>query len=1380
MGLYRLITICSKPKKPLESPESDDSIPLLSHSPIYTPNSSPTNIHTTHVSHKFPGYGKMTAKHPKPIMRVTDYRTLEQSRDSVRQIPLSSYSPSFNSRKVGSSLSLSDDIIDEASMRNLLALEDLRGEPGRNRFSRGLRNLKYLQQNVLSKKVTHLKSKMSDSFDEESDADSTYSSSWSIGGSESSRSSVLDLRQNIRKKSFSRSKSSNEGMVALLIKSVHVGFPLDSVKEDRETPTPSPVKFLGDVVDSSKKGKHSEKIGDRFDDQGGKNFGNSSNIGLKYENKYNNNNFSIPMISSSETDTSSEDDEPSESSTNYNILDDSASLNELVLPELEKSVLEIDNKIESIKNNYLQDNSRVSYDKNNLQTFRKDSLQTDRSTSTEPTSSDVDSDFFHDKLERKSKTFTGQLQSKKITLQDENFESGIIFPNQDDQRQNTSTEIENKNATNIESNLEKISNSFKELRDDEEPRLHSESGSLNKIYKHTADKNTNLIGIINEPKTIERNEVIFEDDFKLKRRLNEALFFFGQTGDDGYSNACEIQANIIEAPNTPDFPKPIFKRTEDIKTTEITIINQEEEIELLYMPLLGDENIESTIIIHPELLESLNAPIFSDNKNNDSKISDQKENTEIFNKSFFENNKSNESKTINHEENMEIFNEPFFKDNQNKESTEINKEEESENSVSKNNLVEDHSRNTLLFIDKDEGKSTPIPDNMEINENTLNNLSTDFENVSAFLNPISKPYLKPNESLNFFDNIPNNETKEDSKAVQKQEEVYNLLSSSFNANKNSDSTESIAKRVSEEKSDLAFYSNEPLLSFDTVEDNPNDITQELKTKLRNSQEPFVGNLPESLLNNNLRNSQDNFMNEESELRTQSKKEKMSLVRQVIQYEDSPPLLTEIHFPKNSKSSNHQIISLNENINVSNIKNARDEVLKKEKASNYESFFSHPENLDIPKEKINTKREFVREDKSPRRVERTDTVIYKGPLDEKGRPVTPKVEKRFAVSKQSSANLLPIPIIVEQFSEKNPFLKVPIVHTLDVNVKSTYTKKETELAEDMVHKGHQVEELRNSEFLRHRYRKNCMLDLLKIIDTKMMVHSSHHHKKDSFRCTKKRRDKISKNLTPSPDSIQKIRTHKRKSRSRSPEPHLHGKFPSTSTLNSVHAPSVHSNHHSGKKHAIPSSTQIHNLPLENTFKHNDDSSQVPNGVLSKENLSKSVENPIECEIRKFAATVNKLSTGLKNNNVNNSSANMELRELKSNNVTLSIAVSDVVEPPLQKCPRVCSLKEPVKEQIESTKITNAAVTDNLCVSCPPPPLRQQEEASTSPIHATTNATNVTNSLTSKTPNVTNSKTTSGISLHRRSSDSDLSITPKGRFFFYCNFHIVIQVSSIKLV
>ena len=151
-----------------------------------------------------------------------------------RQMSIQSYTSAV-SRFRGSNLSLAaDDSIDE-TMRNMLALEDMRGEPQGNRFSRGLRNLRSVGQNVLAKRNISGSLRSKDSVDEESsdlDLDSLHSSSWSIVGSDSA--DIPQKRRTkigLRRKKFRR-KAASEGMMAtMLIRSVHTGIlPLDSVK----------------------------------------------------------------------------------------------------------------------------------------------------------------------------------------------------------------------------------------------------------------------------------------------------------------------------------------------------------------------------------------------------------------------------------------------------------------------------------------------------------------------------------------------------------------------------------------------------------------------------------------------------------------------------------------------------------------------------------------------------------------------------------------------------------------------------------------------------------------------------------------------------------------------------------------------------------------------------------------------------------------------------------------------------------------------------------------------------------------------------------------------------------------------------------------------
>ncbi|XP_044009971.1 uncharacterized protein LOC122853535 [Aphidius gifuensis] len=330
--------ILSKFKNRIELSESDDSLPLLSRSPSRSPVVSHQSLiatHSTKIGNKFPRYDR-TKKSVRPIVRLSEYGS-----NSMRRQMSLQHSPRTNLKKVSamSTQSLSDNLICESSLKTMLALEDMRGERT-SAFSRGLKNLKYLP-----KRMIQMKTKISDSFDDESDQDSIYSSTWSIGGSDSTRSSINDPIQSLRKKKFTHKKNEG-GIAALLIRSVHANFPLDSVLEDRETPTPSPVNFINDFQDINDASLR--KITDNEKDL---------NNDLKIKNKkFDFENKRIPMISSSESDTSTsddddDDDEPSESSTNYNILDDSLSGIDLSSLSSDKSFIKPQKNDEIIKQN---------------------------------------------------------------------------------------------------------------------------------------------------------------------------------------------------------------------------------------------------------------------------------------------------------------------------------------------------------------------------------------------------------------------------------------------------------------------------------------------------------------------------------------------------------------------------------------------------------------------------------------------------------------------------------------------------------------------------------------------------------------------------------------------------------------------------------------------------------------------------------------------------------------------------------------------------------------------------------------------------------------------------------------------------------------------
>ncbi|XP_032676606.1 uncharacterized protein LOC116846631 isoform X2 [Odontomachus brunneus] len=95
--------------------------------------------------------------------------------------------------------------------------------------------------------------------------------------------------------------------------------------------------------------------------------------------------------------------------------------------------------------------------------------------------------------------------------------------------------------------------------------------------------------------------------------------------------------------------------------------------------------------------------------------------------------------------------------------------------------------------------------------------------------------------------------------------------------------------------------------------------------------------------------------------------------------------------------------------------------------------------------------------------------------------------------------------------------------------------------------------------------------------------------------------------------------------------------------------------------------------------------------------------------------------------------------------------------IRKCTSVCNLNETLCH-IDRTEPTNTAkMTYNSCVSHPSPDLRQQDEAaSVSPSYPLP----AVPSVAAKVSQSPATRTLANVPLHRRSSDSDLSVTPKG--------------------
>lgn len=247
-------------------------------SPSRSPRSSPVQSPLPRMSDRMSFFSRsMDRRARKTAVRVTEPRPTNPFN---RQLSLQSFSSQTN-RSGDSSPSLSDYTLDDAS---LYSFDYDQSRATRRRFfSHSLKKR--------IKQLPHVIYRRSKGSDEESDLDTS-----SIG------SSISTFRP--KHKKLTHKKATGDFVVASLIKSLHSGL-LDSVEEDRETATPSPTRFLGDLADSKR--TSTETVIEILDET-----------------------VPIPMISSSESDTSTEDEEDDQSDTSaiYNVLDETSSFQE--------------------------------------------------------------------------------------------------------------------------------------------------------------------------------------------------------------------------------------------------------------------------------------------------------------------------------------------------------------------------------------------------------------------------------------------------------------------------------------------------------------------------------------------------------------------------------------------------------------------------------------------------------------------------------------------------------------------------------------------------------------------------------------------------------------------------------------------------------------------------------------------------------------------------------------------------------------------------------------------------------------------------------------------------------------------------------------------
>lgn len=141
---------------------------------------------------------------------------------------------------------------DIENLKSLLRQEDLRGEKSKTRIRSKMKRIKTSSKNLLSRKVSALKSKLSDESQDPEDprgmsVSQSYSDFTFYTPSSSARSSVADIKSilkggRFRKPKFQRSTSDGVGMAALLVRTLMTAPSLDSIAETHDSPKNSPTK----------------------------------------------------------------------------------------------------------------------------------------------------------------------------------------------------------------------------------------------------------------------------------------------------------------------------------------------------------------------------------------------------------------------------------------------------------------------------------------------------------------------------------------------------------------------------------------------------------------------------------------------------------------------------------------------------------------------------------------------------------------------------------------------------------------------------------------------------------------------------------------------------------------------------------------------------------------------------------------------------------------------------------------------------------------------------------------------------------------------------------------------------------------------------------
>jgi len=293
------------------------------------------------------------------------------------------------------------------------------------------------------------------------------------------------------------------------------------------------------------------------------------------------------------------------------------------------------------------------------------------------------------------------------------------------------------------------------------------------------------------------------------------------------------------------------------------------------------------------------------------------------------------------------------------------------------------------------------------------------------------------------------------------------------------------------------------------------------------------------------------------------------------------------------------------------------------------------------------------------------------------------------------------------------------------------------------------------------RRKCMRDLIKLIDTKMIV-STHtmRHVKRTVSKRRKRERKTCKLLTS-----EKL-TEKFPSRDVSIRRHTSYKHRGKET--SLRVPRVYSQPDSIFPDQLNSTSSFRTTSrscgssLVNLTDH------VTRVSLNSKRVVISPVTAIDCPSDGSSSRNSRKSP---KNNCDKfdvvSAVSIGKSSIESTNYPSFPCDSTSKVVIVRKCSSVCNL-EKASCHIDCIKLsTNTAnMTYNSCVSHPFPDLRQQDEASISPSYPLP----AVSSMAVKMSQSPATRTLANVPLHRRSSDSDLSVTPKGKFsrLFICSY------------